>query len=106
MFMSSVSGGLFFEMGVANFDLSVCWQAEFQTTFSTDARTASRRAMRIYVHSFSSEKERTKKADQRALPFGNPARFARTASRFGCFAPAPQRRGLKMLFSEKLAFAV
>jgi hypothetical protein len=26
----------------------------------------------VRVHSFSSEKERTKKADQRALPFGFP----------------------------------
>ena len=37
--------------------------AKFHTSSSFDARTASRRAVRFGVHSLSSDKERTKKAD-------------------------------------------
>ena len=74
---------------------------KFQTTSPLYARTAARRAVELYVHSFSSEKERTKKADQRALPFGIPCRFAaHLFGSLGCFAPLSQRRASKALFSE------
>ena len=67
-------------------------------SFTLTLRPLGARSRSVRLHSLPRGKERSKKARQRAPPFGNPRRSRRrTASRFG--APLRYaRRGLKVSF--------